>query len=103
MPKENPKQRGERLSLHQAFSESGQTITEFARERGTSYWRVKSAIRKSEAELERGGGGGFQEVSLPSSGSGEYAVTLQSGRELRVPAQFSEKRVRQLIGILESC
>jgi len=101
MPKENPKQRSERLSLHQAFSESGQTITEFARERGTSYWRVKSAIRKSEVELRRGGD--FQEVSLPSSGGGEYSVTLQNGRELRVPAQFSEKRVRQLIGILESC
>ena len=101
MPKETPKQRAARLVLHQAYSESGQTITEFARERGTSYWRVKAAIRKTEGELQ--GGGGFQEVALPAMEGGEYVVTLRSGRELRVPAHFSEKRVRQLIGILETC
>lgn len=102
MPKENPKQHAERLALHQSYSESGQTITEFARERGTSYWRVKAAIRKTEGELARGGA--FQEVALPAlGGGGEYTVILRSGRELRVPAHFSEKRVRQLIGILEAC
>lgn len=101
MPKESPKQRTERLALHRAYSESGQTITEFSRERGTSYWRVKAAVRKTEAELQRGGD--FQEVALPALDGGEYAVTLRSGRELRVPAHFSEKRVRQLIGILETC
>jgi hypothetical protein len=101
MPRESSNQRKERLSLYQSYTESGQTITEFSRERGTSYWRVKSAIRKTEAELQRGGE--FQEVSLPVSGSGEYSVRLKNGRELEIPAQFSEKRVRQLIGILETC
>ena len=102
MPKESPKQRTERLALYQSYMESGQAITEFSRERGTSYWRVKSAIRKTEAEQKRGGGS-FQEVSLPVLGGGEYSVTLRNGRELRIPGHFSEKRVRQLIEIIESC
>lgn len=101
MPKENPKQRAERLALHRSYSESGQTITEFARERGTSYWRVKAAVRKTEVELGRGSG--FQEVALPALGGGEYTVTLRSGRSLGIPAHFTEKRVRQLVEILETC
>jgi hypothetical protein len=86
--------------MYQAYSESGQTPTEFARERGTSYWKVKSAIRKTESESASP----FQEVSVGGAIAGaEYRVTLRNGRELNVPAHFSEKRVRQLIGILESC
>jgi len=47
---------------------------------------------------------GFREVALPAtSGAGEYVVTLKNGRELRVPTLFSEKRVKQLIDILERC
>ena len=102
MPKESGKQRVERQGLYQAYTESGQTIAEFSRERGTSSWRVRSAIRKTESEQKRNGGG-FQEVSVSGISGGEYSVTLQNGRELRVPVHFSEKRVRQLIEILESC
>lgn len=102
MPKESPKRRAERLALYQGFVESGQTVTEFSRELGTSYWRVKAAVRKTESEQQRGGS--IREVALPGiGGNGEYAVMLRSGRELRVPAHFSEKRVRQLIEILETC
>jgi hypothetical protein len=64
-------------------------------------WKVKHAVRKSESELQPGSG--IQEVALPAGSSGEFAVTLRSGRELRVPVHFSEKRVRQLIAILETC
>jgi len=35
--------------------------------------------------------------------SGEYVVTLRNNRELRIPEHFSEKRVRQLIELLETC
>ena len=102
MPKETPNQRRERLGIYQLFSESGQTITEFSRERGLTYWKVKAAVRKTE--VEGNNGSGFREVALPeAAGTGDYAVTLRNGRELRVPAHFSEKRVRQLVEILESC
>ena len=100
MPKETSKQRTERLALHQSFIESDQTMSEFARERGLTPWKVKHAVRKSEAEQPSIAG--IQEVSLPLGG-GSYSVTLRNGRELCVPAHFSEKRVRQLIAILETC
>lgn len=101
MPRESAKGRIERLAMYQSFIESGQTIAEFSRERGTTPWKVKSAVRKSEAESASGSG--FQEVSLAPVGGGEFVVTLRNGRELRVPVYFSEQRVRQLIIILETC
>ena len=100
MPKEGTQARAQRLRIHQKFTESGQTIAEYARERGLTAWKVKHAVRKSEAESA---GGVVQEVVLPLGGGGEFTVTLRSGRELRVPPHFSEKRVRQLIAILETC
>jgi len=104
MPKETPNDRAARLSLYQAYTESGQTMTEFAKERRTTYWKVKNAVKKSEAEVNRGRGGMFQEVSMPGMEMGnEYAVTLRNGRELRIPQHFTEKRVRQLVEILETC
>ena len=102
MRKETPKQRTERQGLYQSYTESGQSIAEFSRERGTSSWRVRAAIRKTESE-QKHDGGGFQEVSVSGIAGGEYSVTLQNGRELRVPVHFSEKRVRQLVEILETC
>ncbi len=104
MPRETPKGRGERLAMYEAFTESGQTLTEFGKERGITYWRVKSAVNKTEAELQKGSS--FKEVSLPGpivGSGGEYSVTLRNGRELQIPAHFTEKRVRQLIEILETC
>jgi|GEM_PF-2075615 len=107
MPKENVEQRGQRLSLYQSYVESGQTIAEFARERGSTAWRVKWAVRKTEAEQKQNGNGFSEVATMPTGsfgvGGGEYSVTLRNGRELRVPAHFVEKRVRQLIGILETC
>src|SRR5438128_1512662 len=102
MPKETPAGRVQRLELSEAFKESGQTIADFARERGITPWKVRYALRKSELEVPAVGNG-FQEVPLPGGSSGEFVVTLRGGRELRVPVHFSEKRVRQLITILESC
>lgn len=102
MPKETMKQRTDRLNLYRMYSESGQTACEFSRERGVSSWKIRSAVKKTEAEGTRGI---FQEVSLPevSGGVSEYTVTLRNGRELRLPVHFTEKRVRQLVEILETC
>jgi hypothetical protein len=101
MPKESPKARQERLSLCASYGESGQTVTEFIRELGISYWRLKSALKKTERES----GAGFQELSVAGGlpGGGEYTVMLRGGRELRLPVHFIEKRVRQLVEILETC
>lgn len=105
MPKETASGRQARLSLYRAFTESGQTMTEFARERGTSYWKVKAAVKKSEGEAGGRTASLFKEVPLPATelGASEYTVLLRNGRELRIPAHFTEKRVRQLVEILESC
>lgn len=102
MPKETPQQRSERVALVTAYQESGQSYAEFSKERGISPWKVRHAVRKTEAD---GGGNPFTEVSVGSAlgCGGTFQVTLRSGRELSIPAHFSEKRVRQLIGILESC
>ena len=102
MPKETSQQRSARLTLVQAYQESGQSYSEFSRERGITPWKIRHAVRKTEQE----GGAPFSEVSvtpLLSGGGGDFQVTLRSGRELTIPAHFSEKRVKQLIGILESC
>lgn len=101
MPKENSVQRVERVGLAQRYRESGQNIAEFARECGSTAWKVRSAVRRTEVEAEKSSG--FQEISLSGSGSGEYSILFCSGRELRIPVHFSEKRVRQLIEIIESC
>lgn len=106
MPRETASGRQARLLLYRSFTESGQTMTDFARERGTTYWKVKSAVKKSELEAGGRSSALFQEVALPASadvGGGEYAVMLKNGRELRIPAHFTEKRVRQLVEILETC
>jgi hypothetical protein len=103
MPRETPRQRAARLTLYQGYIESGQSLSEFSRERGTTPWKLRHAIRKTESEAS--GKPGFQELGLPPGieSGGEYAVQLKNGRELRIPAHFSEKRVRQLVEILESC
>ena len=99
MRKETAKKRSERLQLYQLYRESGQTLSEFSRERGVTYWKAKSAVKRTETE----GSQPFQELVVPSGISGEYVVTLRNNRELRIPEHFSEKRVRQLIELLETC
>lgn len=101
MSKETPKQGAERRALYREFLSSGKTAAEFARKRGISHWRVKAAIRKTETE--RQSAGEFREVTLPVLAGVSYTVTLRNGRELLIPLQFSEERVRQLVGLLESC
>ena len=102
MPRESQSQRAERLSLVQAYQESGQSYSEFSQERGITAWKVRHAVRKTEQE---GGGKAFSELSVGPllGGDGAYQVILKNGRELSIPSHFSEKRVRQLIGLLESC
>jgi hypothetical protein len=101
MPKETEAKRQDRRALYEAYQASGQNLSEFSRERGISYWRAKAAIRKTEAE--RSAGAEFQELALPTGHGAEYTVKLRSGREIRLPPYFSEKRVRQLVEILEAC
>jgi hypothetical protein len=101
MPKETAERRAARLAVYQAYSESGQTITEFSKERGISYWKVKGAVKKTEGE---GSERNFQEVAVtPLVMGGGYAVILRNGRELRLPVHFTENRVRKLLEILETC
>lgn len=75
MPRESAQGRVERLAMYQSFIESGQTVAEFSRERGTTPWKVKSAVRKSEAETASGSG--FKEVSLAPAGGGDFRVPIQ--------------------------
>jgi hypothetical protein len=102
MPKESSQQRAERLKLVDAYRESGQSFAEFGRERGITSWQIRHAVHKTEASAT--GSKAFQEIAVTGpAGTDEYRVTLKNGRELNLPAHFSEKRVRQLIEILESC
>jgi hypothetical protein len=55
-------------------------------------------VKKSETATE----GVFREVFLPvATGSLEYTVILQNGRELRIPGGFSAEQVAVLVEILE--
>ena len=96
---ESAKKKEKRLELYRAYRESNQTVAEFCRERGESLWRVRTAIRRTEEEAS----GTFQEVALPVGDSGSYRVRLLNGREVYVPQYFNEKRVAQLIRVLETC
>ena len=103
MPIETAVKRQERILLYQEYMESGQSMKGFSTERGLNYWVLKSAIKKTEAEVSAGGTN-FQEVALPANAVGSgYTVRLRNGRELEIPALFSEKRVRQLVEVLEQC
>lgn len=79
------------------YRESGLSLKDFSEERGLSAWALRSWCKRTEDA-----GGAFVEVSLPGAGA-EYAVVLRNGRELKVSGSFSEKRVRQLIAVLEQC
>lgn len=99
MPKETERQRVERLRLYQAYQESGASVREFASERGISYWRVKSLIKRTEAE---GAARPFEEMALPAIPS-EVEVTLTNGRSLRIRGDLSERRLERLVRVLEAC
>jgi len=80
------------------YEQSGLSLKEFSRERGLSEWSVRQWRKRSA-----GGIGEFVEVTLPSSGAAPYSVLLRNGRELRLGSTFSEKRVEQLVEVLERC
>ena len=103
MRKETESERQSRLHLHQDYVESGQSIKAYCTERGLTYWRTKHAIKKTAAESEPGGN--FQEVALPKviQSNAGYVLRLRSGHALEIPALFNEKRVRQLVEVLEQC
>lgn len=96
---ESTTRKEKRLELYGAYRESNQTVAEFCRERGESLWRVRTAIRRTEEESS----GNFEEVTLPTGDGGSYRIRLLNGRELSVPQYFNEKRVAQLIRVLETC
>ena len=80
------------------FMESGLNMKAFAAEIGVNYYTFK-AWQKRFTEVPSGE---FMEVTLPAA-SGAYSLVLRNGRELKLSGSFSEARVRQLIGICESC
>ena len=79
------------------YEESGLTIKDFSKEAGVSAWSIKDWRKKFRIESDT-----FVELACPSIGA-EYSIVLSNGRELRVSGSFSEKRVKQLIGVLEEC
>ena len=98
MRRESEDNRRARELLYQSFKESGLNMSAFSRERGVPFWKVRGAVKKSEAATE----GAFREVFLPvATGSLEYTVILRSGRELRIPRGFSAEQVAVLVEILE--
>lgn len=98
MRRESEDNRRTRELLYQSFKESGLNMTAFSRERGIPFWKVRGAVKRSEATTE----GAFKEVFLHvATGSLEYTVILRSGRELRIPRGFSAEQVVMLVEILE--
>ena len=79
------------------YQESGLSLKDFCSERGLTPWTLRSWCKRTEGE-----GSNFVEVALPAAGA-EYSVILRNGRELKVSGSFSEKRVRQLIAVIEQC
>ena len=97
MKKGKPKGASEWRQIVALFDESGLSLKEFCEERGINTWTLRDWRKRVAAES-----GSFVEVALPAAGA-EYAVILRNGRELKVSGSFSEKRVRQLIAVLEQC
>jgi hypothetical protein len=83
--------------LYQEYVESGLNAKEFSRERRVLYWSLKAWVKRFEAE-----GSKFVEIGAPLV-SPEYTLVLRNGRELRISGLFSERRLRQLIGVVEEC
>lgn len=83
--------------VYREYCESGLSIREFSDERRVSYWSLKAWAKRFESEGRK-----FIEIGVPLA-SPEYTLVLRNGRELRIPGLFSEKRLRQLIGVVEEC
>ena len=79
------------------FEESGLSVKDFCEERGINTWNLRDWRKRTGGPESK-----FVEVAL-SAGGAEYSVVLRNGRELKVSGSFSEKRVRQLIAVLEQC
>ena len=88
------------LQLYRAFEENGQTTQAFCAERGVNYYTFKGWQQRFNKECS----GAFREIPIATAGSeAAYSVVLRNGRELRLGVSFSERRVRKLIEIHDSC
>lgn len=97
MRKKAKKSQEDWRQIIQEYEESGLTLKEFSKERGVNTWSLRDWRKRLGSKT-----GAFVEVALPGGGA-EYSIQLRNGRELRVSGAFSEKRVRQLIEVLERC
>ena len=84
--------------IYQDFVGSGLGLKAFSAEQGINHYTFKVWAKRFKAES----GSKFKELSLGGS-SGSYAIVLRNGRQLELSGSFNEARVRQLIGICESC
>lgn len=98
MRRKRPKDASEWRQVIGEFEESGLSAKDFCEERGLNTWTLRDWRKRVEKQ-----DGKFIEVSLPAGAAAEYSVVLRNGRELKVSGSFSEKRVRQLIAVLEQC
>ena len=87
---------------------SGQTLAQFARDRGIAKWRLYEERRKAR----RGGSGRsrrrrrarFAPVRVTEDSRAEpLELVLAAGHRVRIPAGFDETLLRRLMGVLASC
>ena len=89
--------------IYEEYEKSGLTFKAYSGERGLSLNSLRGWARRFRGEERNGEGSGkFVEVSYGNP-SVPYSVLLKNGRELRVGTGFSGERVKELVGILESC
>ena len=84
--------------IYQEYVGSGLGLKAFSEEQGINHYTFKVWAKRFKAES----GAQFKELSLVGGG-GTYVVVLRNGRELKLSGSFNEARVRQLIGVCESC
>ncbi len=107
MRAETSEERLERQSLYESYRRSGQSLALHSREVGTTPWKIRQAVKKTE--LEGKSKAGFKELSVPLVGSvglkseEEIGIILRNGMELRVPSLISEVRLLDLLRILSTC
>jgi len=98
-------EKAEILSEHRR---SGLSLLAFARKRGLCYAslvRWRSRQHPGGSALVRSGIGsdpGFVPVRIESEvGSGDYVLSWEEGRSLKIPRQFDAQSLRRLLGVLE--
>ena len=99
MATKQSKVRAKWLGEYRAYEGSGLSIKEFCQERDINVY----SFRDWRKRLGKEEGLGFRELSPQGAAEASYMIVLRNGRELRLSAGFLEARVRQLVGLLESC